>query len=159
MPGLIPLGMVHLAISLIAVAAGLAALLRHGEIAWWSRAGKAFIGFTLLSCLTGLAIFQHGGFGKPHALALLTLLVLAVSWLLERRAAPGRGSALSMVGYTLAFFFHAIPGFTETATRLPSAHPWASGPEDPGLIAAVGAAFVVFLAGAALQLRRFKARR
>jgi hypothetical protein len=34
--------------------------------------------------------------------------------------------------------------------------PLASGPEDPGLRAAVGAAFVVFLVGATLQIRRLR---
>jgi hypothetical protein len=36
-----------------------------------------YIWTTVLTCLTGFGIFQHGGFGKPHALGVITLLVLA----------------------------------------------------------------------------------
>ena len=47
---------------------------------------------------------------------------------------------------------------SETSTRLPVGAPLASGPDDPGLQAAVGIAFLVFLAGAALQVRDLRRR-
>jgi len=63
---------------------------------------------------------------------------------------------VSVVGYSGTLFFHTIPGFTETATRIPEGAPLASGPEAPGLRAAVGVAFLVFLIGAGLQVRRIR---
>jgi len=47
-----------------------------------------------------------------------------------------------------------IPGLTETFTRLPLGAPLFSGPEDPALQKLVGFFFVVFVVGAALQVRR-----
>lgn len=157
MYGLTHLGAIHTAISLVAVAAGVLSFVRHGEIAWRLPAGRAYVLLTVLTCLTGFPIFQHGGFGKPHALGILTLLVLALALLSERRGLFGtKGSVVSLLAYSLSFFFHMVPAFTETATRLPLGAPLAASPEDPGLQAAIGFVFLLFLAGAWLQLRRLR---
>lgn len=95
MLGLTPLGTVHTAISLIALAAGLVALWRQQEISTRTRSGIVFVAGTALSCLTGLFIFQRGGFGIPHVLALVTLVVLAVALLAEHRRTFGRSRATS----------------------------------------------------------------
>ena len=89
----------------------------------------------------------------PHAIAVLTLIVLILATAAEKRAIFGR---VSVVGYSATLFLHMIPGFTETATRIPPGAPLASGPEAPGLRAAVGVAFLVCLIGAALQVRRIR---
>jgi len=34
---------------------------------------------TAITSPTGFGIFQHGGFGKPHVLGIVTLLVLAIA--------------------------------------------------------------------------------
>ena len=77
--GLTSLGLVHTAISLIAVFAGIVALLRYKEITLRTGWGQVFVWTTVLTCLTGFGIFQHGGFGKPHVLGIITLLVLGVA--------------------------------------------------------------------------------
>jgi hypothetical protein len=61
------------------------------------------------------------------------------------------------VGLSLTFFFHMIPGVTETFTRVPSGAPLFSSPEDPALQKVVGGFFVLFLIGATLQVRRLRA--
>jgi hypothetical protein len=89
----------------------------------------------------------------------VTLIVLAIAIPADIRRLFGRASVyVATIGYSLTFFFHMIPGFTETSTRLPSSAPLASGPEDPGLQAAIGAAFVLFLVGAVVQCRRLRSR-
>lgn len=79
MSSLTALGIVHTAISLVALGSGLYALVRDREIFPNTTRGKVYIWATVLTCLTGFGIFQHGGFAKPHALGVLTLLVLAVA--------------------------------------------------------------------------------
>ncbi len=59
--GLTQLGMIHTAISLVAVAAGLIALVRDKEISPRNMLGKVYVITTVLVCLTGFGIFQHGG--------------------------------------------------------------------------------------------------
>ena len=155
--GITPFGMFHTVIALIAVAAGFTALAKYREIGMATVSGRTYVLLTIVTCVTGLFIFRHGTFGIPHALAVLTLIVLFLAIAAEKRAAFGRLSRyVAVVGYSATLFFHMIPGFTETATRIPEGAPLASGPDDPGLRAAVGAAFIVFLIGAALQVCRIR---
>lgn len=157
MLGLTPLGVVHTAISLVAVAAGLIALIRDSEITPRNRLGQVYWITTVLTCLTGFGIFQHGGFGKPHALGVLTLLVLGGAAVAGYTSVFGRLSRyIETVAYTLTFFFHWIPGVTETFTRLPLGDPLFSSPEDPNLQKVVGVLFVFFLIGATLQVIRLR---
>ena len=157
-PPLIPLGIIHTIISLVAVGAGAVALARDRKLVATNRVGRVYIVATALSCVTGLFIFQHGGFGKPHALAILTLVVLAVAYVAGTTTAfGGMSRVVEILGLSLTFFFHGIPGVTETFTRLPQGGPIASGPDDPRVQGTVGVLFVVFLVGAVWQYRRIRA--
>jgi uncharacterized membrane protein len=156
--GLTTLGIIHTAISLVAVGAGITALIRDKEITSRNGVGKLYIWTTVLTCLTGFPIMQHGGFGKAHALGIITLLVLVVAALAGKKKFGRASRYVEVVSYSATFFFHMIPTFTETATRLPVGAPLASSPEAPGLQAAIGSVFVIFLIGAALQVRRLHAR-
>ncbi|AZD54597.1 hypothetical protein [Pseudomonas chlororaphis] len=152
MLGMTIFGMLHTAIALVAVAGGLLALVRHGEISFRTKSGRTYVWFTVATCITGLFLFHHGGFGAPHVLAITTLIVLAIAYLAETRASQRRLSRyVAVLGYSLTFFFHFIPGFTETGTRVPVGHPAFSGPEDPALKILVGICFLIYLAGAAVQ--------
>lgn len=152
--GLTALGVVHTLISLVAVVAGLVALLRDGRIAPRSALGKAYVITTAMTCVTGFGIFQHGGFGKPHVLGIVTLVVLAAALLAGRfgRAAP----YVETVAMSATFLFHMIPGFTETLTRLPLGAPVFPDAEAPGLQPIAGALFVLFLVGSAWQVWRLR---
>ena len=57
MAGLTTLGVIHTAISLIAVAAGFIALIRDKEISPRNRVGQVYVIMTVLTCLTGFGIF------------------------------------------------------------------------------------------------------
>ena len=160
MLGLTSIGVVHTAISLVAVAAGSVALIRDKEISPRNGLGKMYIWTTVLTCLTGFFIFQHGGFGKPHALGVITLVVLAVAWIAGTTNFFARASRyIETVSYSLTFFFHLIPGITETSTRLPPGAPLVSSPEAPELQTATGILFLLFLIGATLQVMRLRRQR
>src|SRR5260370_33153077 len=113
--GLTQLGVIHTAISLIAVAAGLIALLRDREISPRNTLGKVYVITTVLVCLTGFGIFQHGGFGKPHALGIFTLVVLGVAY---GAGCPkfygGFSPYLGMVSASGTSPSHPLPRHTET---------------------------------------------
>lgn len=151
--GLTSLGVVHTIISLVAVATGAIALIRSGKISWHSTMGKIYVISTVVVCLTGFGIFQHGGFGKPHALGIITLVALAIIAAASNNKFGRWSTYVETVGYSLTFFFHIVPGITESATRLPLESPLASSPDDPRIQMAIGICFVLFLIGAALQVR------
>jgi uncharacterized membrane protein len=155
--GLTPLGIVHTAISLVAVAAGVIALVRDKQITSGNRLGQVYFITTLLTAATGFGIFQHGGFGKPHALGVLTLIVLGVIVVANRTQLYGRFSkVVEVVGYSATLLFHMIPAITETSTRLPLGAPLLSSPEAPELKAATAVLGLLFLVGAWLQVRRLR---
>lgn len=156
--GLTSLGIVHTAISLVAVAVGVMAFFRYKEILARTTLGKVYVVTTILTCLTGFGIFQHGGFGKPHALGIVTLLVLLLAAVAGRTQVLGRASPyVETISYSATFLFHMIPAMTETSTRLPLGAPLLANAEAPELKAATAVLFALFLVGAALQVRRLRA--
>ena len=157
--GLTPLGVVHTAIGLVAVTAGLIALVRDRQISRGNTLGQVYIWATVLTCLTSFGIFQHDGFGRPHMLGILTLIVLGVAFLAGRSALFGRaGPYVETVSYSATFLLQMIPGTIEATTRLPPGAPLFSGPEAQELQVASGVMFLIFLIGAMLQVRRMQAK-
>lgn len=151
--GLTQLGLFHTVISLIAVAAGIWSFVRDKQIIPATVAGKVYILMTIVTCLTGFGIFEHGGFGKAHVLGLITLLTLVVAGWAPRSSLPSRLTGGVQTGaYSATFFFHLIPGVTETATRLPPGNPIFPNADAPGLQATLGALFIVFVVAVTLQV-------
>lgn len=157
MLGITAFGMLHTVISLIGMGAGFVALFARFRIGRDTGAGRVFVWFTALSAITGLFIYHHGGFGKPHVLSLMTLLVLALGMWQERRGIA-RWQALRVASllYTVALFFHFIPGLTETFTRLPVGSPLFASPEDPQLAASIGVVALLFFGLGLLQWRHLR---
>jgi len=155
--GLTSLGLVHTAISLVAVAAGFVALCRDGRITPANRLGQVYVWTTVLTCLTGFGIFQHGGFGKPHVLGIVTLLVLGVAAIAGRTSWFGRAAPyVETVSYSATLLFHMIPAVTETTTRLPLGAPLLPSADAPELQTAAAVLFVLFAIGAAWQAFRLR---
>ena len=154
MLGLTTLGVVHTAISLVAVVSGFWALARYKEISTRNQLGRTYLIATLLTALTGLGIFQHGGFGPPHVLSILTLLALAVGTVAAVTGLFGRWSRyVHAISYSTTVFFHMIPGVTESLTRLPPGQPVLPSAEAPAFGPIYGVLLLLFLLGLVLQLR------
>lgn len=148
-------GIVHTVISLVAVGAGIAAFVRDGRIDASTYRGRLYVAATVLTCLSGFFIFAHGGWGKPHTLGVLTLVVLAVGLFAGAGRVFGRASAgIATVALSLTFFFHLVPAVAEASTRLPLGAPLLASAEAPALMAVDGVMFLLFLLGAWIQLRR-----
>jgi uncharacterized membrane protein len=155
--GLTPLGQWHTAISLVALVSGIMCLFGAQRITLSRRSGQVYVMATLLSCLTAFGIFQHGGFGKPHVLAVMTLIALGLGVIAENTAWLGRAAwRTAVIAYSTTFFFHLIPGLTETGTRLPQGAPLFSSPEDPKLQAITGVLALLFVIGLVVQLRSLR---
>jgi uncharacterized membrane protein len=152
--GLTPLGVVHTAISLVAIAAGVSALLSYKVLSPRNRAGRLYLVATFLTAATGLGIFRHGGFGPPHVLSLLTLLALGAGAAASLSTVFGTWSRqVEAVCYSTTILFHMIPGFTESLTRLPLGNPVLPNAEAPQFGPIYGTLFVLFAIGLGLQLR------
>ncbi len=152
--GLTPLGVFHTAVSLIALVSGFWALARYKEISLANRLGQLYLLSTLVVAASGLGIFQHGGFGAPHALSILTLLAIAAGAATEKTLLLGRWSRyFQAICYSSTILFHLIPGFTESLTRLPLGKPLVPSADAPIFQPLYGTLFFIFLIGLTLQLR------
>ncbi len=157
--GLTSLGVVHTAISLVALGAGAVSLVRYKEIAPQTSVGRLYVATTTLVCLTGFPIMQHGGPGPAHVLGVLTLLTLAFAWAVPRYGLlGGKGPALVRLAYSTTFLFHLVPTLAESTTRLPYGHPLFASQDAEGLKPFTTALFLSFAVLAAVQYFWFRSQ-
>lgn len=145
MSGITLFGAFHTVIGLGALVAGARSLLRDGAIRPESGSGKLYAGLTLVTSLTALGIFHHGGFGVAHGLALITLATMAAAALAQRFGKP----TAAMLAWSATYLFHWVPAVTETLTRVPAFGPLAL--ESPAVKNAHATLLVLFVAGATWQ--------
>ena len=71
----------------------------------------------------------------------------------------GRASAyVETLSYSITLVFHMIPAITETSTRLPLGAPLLPNADAPELKVATGVLLLIYIVGAAFQVRRIRAR-
>ena len=158
MLGLTTLGFIHTLISLVAVATGFYLLARDKQIVWRNTLGKTYVVTTFLTALTGLFIFQHGGFGPPHVVAILTIIALVVGIVAATTRFYGRASRyVQAVAFTTTILFHMIPAFNETLTRIPPGAPIASSPQAPIMQVIIAVLVVLYAIGLTMQIRWMRA--
>jgi uncharacterized membrane protein len=154
MAALTTLGIIHTAVSVVAVVSGIVVLIRDKQITSTTGLGKLYLITTFLTAATGLGIFQHGGFGPPHVLSILTILALVVGWVAGTTSLfGGWGRYVQAIAYTTTMFFPAIPGVTETTTRLPVGAPLIASADEPILQKIAAGFLVVLIVGLVFQLR------
>lgn len=154
MPEITALGWFHTAMGIVALASGGFALVRFREITPHSRAGQIYLATTLITAVTALAIFQHGGFGPAHGLAVLTLLALAGGTIAAMtNLFGGLSRYVRAIGYSSTLLFHSIPAVTDALMRLPVGDPVLTSIEDPLLKRCYLVLLALFVVGMVLQLR------
>ncbi len=154
MPEIIPLGWFHTAMGIIALVSGVFTLARFREITLQTRSGQIYLGATLITAGTALAIFQHGEFGPAHVLAVLTLAALAVGTAAATTKLFGKLSRyVQAVSYSATLLFHCIPAITDALLRLPVGDPVLTSIEHPVLKLSYLVLLLLFLVGVTVQLR------
>lgn len=154
MPEMIPLGWFHTVMGIIALISGGFTLARFKEISLRTRSGQIYLLTTLMTAGTALAIFQRGEFGPGHALAVMTLLALAIGTVAATTTLFGKSSRyLQAVSYSATLFFHCVPAVTDGLMRLPVGDPVLTSIEDPVLKLCYLVLLISFLVGVSLQLR------
>lgn len=159
MPAISPLGWFHTGIAIVAIIAGVYALIAHKLITLQQRSGQVYLVCTLLAATTALMIYNQGtGFGPAHALAVLTLLALAGGFVVPRLRFLGRLIPyLQAFCFSVTLLFHMIPAITDGLRRLPVGDPIVDRIDDPMLRAFYLAFLILFILvylGQVLWLRR-----
>jgi len=131
-PEIIPLGWFHTIVGIIALGSGALTLIKFKEISPRNRSGQIYLVTTLITAVTALAIYQHGGFGVAHALAVITLVALGIGMLAATTNVLGQLSRyVQAVFFSATLLFHCIPAVTDGLMRLPVGDPVVTEIEDP----------------------------
>jgi len=158
MPEMIPLGWFHTILGIGAVVSGFYTLIKYRVVSLANRSGKLYVLLTLIVAGTALGIYNQGGFGIAHNLAILTLVALAGGVVMEKTRLFGSFSKYCQaLGYSSTLLFHMIPAITDFLRRLPVGDPFINTLEDPLLRQfhlAFLAIFVVGVIAQALWLRK-----
>lgn len=151
------LGIIHTAISILALFAAFYALAKNGQIKPASGIGKIYIALTAITCLTGFPIMRFGHPSPGHFLGLIILLILPLGVYAKSIKIFGKQAAyFQTIIMSTTLFMSMIPAINETETRLPISHPLADGPDAPLLKLSLLALFIVYLVGTAFQVLRQK---
>jgi len=151
------LGIIHTAVSIIAIIAAVVALLRYGKINPANLPGKLYIWLTIITCLTSLPIMKLGHPTAGHFLAIIILLLLPAGIYAKNIPLLKRGADyVQVIIMSTTLFLSMIPATVETLTRVPISHPIASGPNDPLIQEGLLGFVIVYLAGTTYQLLKLR---
>ncbi|WP_459040425.1 hypothetical protein [Stenotrophomonas sp. PSU-St83] len=154
------LGVIHTAVSLLPIVAGLYGFVRHRAIDPATRAGKLYLLGLVLSVTTSFTVSSTGGLNPGHAFGVIVLLVAFGGVLAARLRFLGRAARyLSTFALSFSFLLSLVPGVNETLTRIPVAHPIAAAPMAPVVLQTLLGCFVVFVLGFIAQCWRMRGRR
>jgi hypothetical protein len=154
------LGIIHTAISILAILFALYALFRSGKIDPVSTPGKRYVWLTVLTCVTGLPLMRFGHPTAGHYLAIIILIFLPIGIFARRlRFLDKLGEYIQVFIMSTTLFLSCIPLMVESLTRLPISQPIAYGPNDPLLKNALTGLLVVYAFGVIYQLIRVRTKR
>ena len=153
MPEMTVLGWFHTILGIVAVLSGFYTLYKYKIITTEESSGKLYVLVTLLVAGSALGIYNQGGFGIAHVLAVLTLIALAGGYIMEKFKWFGSFSKyFQALGYTSTLLFHMIPAITDFLRRLPLGDPFIDSFEDPLLLNFHTAFLVIYLVGLVTQM-------
>ena len=153
MPEMIPLGWLHTILGIGALMSGFYTLSKYRVVTLARRSGKLYVLLTLIVAGTALGIYNQGGFGIAHNLAVLTLVALAGGVVMEKTRLFGSLSKYCQaLGYSSTLLFHMIPAITDFLRRLPVGDPFIDTLEDPLLRQFHLAFLAIFVVGIIAQV-------
>ena len=153
MPEMTILGWFHTVLGAVAVLNGFYTLYKYRVISVQEGPGKLYVYVTLLVAGSALGIYNQGGFGIAHILAVLTLIALTGGVIMEKVKLFGSLSKyFQALGYTSTLLFHMIPAITDFLRRLPVGDPFVDSLEDSLLINFQLAFLLIYFVGMVIQM-------
>lgn len=147
--------LLHVVISLVAIASGIVVLYRMVAVRPIGGWNELFLVTTILTSLTGF-LFPFHGFGPPHILGILSLLVLAVAlYALYPRRLIGAWRPLYAAAAALALYFNVFVAVVQAFDKFPALKALAPTQSEPPFVIAQGAVLLLLVAGGFLAQRRF----
>ena len=153
MPEMTLLGWFHTVFGVGALLSGFYTLFTYKIISIINFSARLYLCLTLIVAASALGIYNQGGFGIAHVLAVLTLIAIAGGFVMEKyKIFGGLSKYFQAIGYTSTLLFHMIPAITDFLRRLPIEDPFIDSFEDPLLINFHLSFFVIYLFGLSYQM-------
>ena len=152
------LGIIHTAISIIALLVAFYALYCDGKLDPSNRRGKLYIWLTVITCVTGFPIMKTGHLTPGHYLAIIIVVLLPIG-IYAKRFFGKLGDYIQVIVMSTTLFLSCIPAVVETLTRLPISSPLASGPNDPIVQKGMSALLLLYVVGVVYQIIKLRAKK
>ena len=153
MPEMTLLGWFHTIVGVVALISGFYTIFKYKVISLEEPSGKLYLISTLIVAGSALGIYNQGGFGIAHMLAVLTLIALLGCVIMEKGKLFGSFSKyFQALGYTSTLLFHMIPAITDFLRRLPVGDPFIDSFEDPLLLNFHLSFLLIYLIGLIAQI-------
>ncbi|MDG0970838.1 MAG: hypothetical protein P8P22_06455 [Porticoccaceae bacterium] len=154
MPDMTLLGWFHTIMGIGALVTAFYTLFKYKVISLETKSGKLYVLITIIVAGSALGIYNQGGFGIAHWLAVLTLVAASGGIIMEKFKWFGRFSMyFQALGYSSTLLFHMLPAITDFLRRLPLGDPFIDSFEDPLLAGFHQAFLLIFVVGIVVQFR------
>jgi uncharacterized membrane protein len=132
MPEMTILGWFHTIIAIVALVAGFYTLAIYKIITLQHKSGQIYLVCTLIAATTALMIYNQGGFGPAHVLAVLALLALFTGFMVTKIPIFSKiADYFQAFCFSGTLLFHMLPAITDGLLRLPIGDPYLSTFHDP----------------------------
>lgn len=146
MPDITFLGWIHTILGISAISVGIYEIIKNKYFTINSSISQVYFWLTFFTAITALNIYNQGGFGIAHILAILALIALFVGWMTETFDLAGKYTAhLFTLSFSSTFLFHLLPAIADSLRRLPLDNPIAESLTDPVILQSYGLLLVCFL--------------
>jgi hypothetical protein len=126
------LGWFHTIMGIAALVLAIVSIYRYSFIRSTDKEGAAYLVITGIVAGSALGIYNQGGFGIAHILAILTLGAALGGFILERFRIFGKASPyFQSIAYSATILFHMLPAITDFLRRLPVGDPFIDSFESP----------------------------
>ncbi|WP_183560373.1 hypothetical protein [Mucilaginibacter sp. SP1R1] len=154
------LGIIHTAISVLAIIAAIVALIRWGKLSPGNKSGRLYIILTIITCITGFPIMKTGHPTAGHALGVIILVLIPLAIYARQLRIFGKAvDSVQIALLSLTLLLSMIPATVETLTRLPIKQPLANGPDASLVKMWLAIWFGLYIIGVIYQLVQLKKRK
>jgi hypothetical protein len=146
----------HVIISLIAILAGLVAVVAMIGNHRLNGVTALFLFTTLLTSVTGF-FFHSKAIGPPHIVGVISLVVLAIAlWALYGRKLVGVWRRVYVVTAVVALYLNGFVAVVQAFDKFPALHALAPKGTEPPFALGQGATLVVFVILGYLAVRKYR---
>jgi uncharacterized membrane protein len=153
MPDMTLLGWFHTILGILALGSAFYTLTKHKVISLDHSSGKLYVAVTIIVAASALGIYNQGGFGIAHWLAVLTLVAVSGGVIMEKFKLFGSYSKyFQVLGYSSTLLFHMIPAITDFLRRLPVGDPFVDSFDDPLILSFHLGFLIIYVVGLTVQM-------